>query len=132
MSIRTIVYENRNPGHDKQYTLEVDAAALTMVSTWGPIGGHMTTRTETFSSKAYIWAALSNAMRKRLARGYTCILDDTASATPSAGGMATGGMIVPPTSAPITRAKTALHEVDKWTLERDVWEMQRAERLAKK
>lgn len=128
MNVRTIYYQNTNPGHNKDYSILADYDTLEVTSTWGPIGGTHNTRVETARNLHHISTIVLDKMAKRESRGYKLISDDRVSTA----GMPVGATATTRAPGTLNHARTSVRQVDVWTLNRDLWEMERAERLAKK
>lgn len=118
MSIRTIYYQNTNPGHSKDYEIMVDDSTMIITTRWGKIGGPKTESSMVYSNNRSLMTALSNHMSKRAARGYTLVSDSMSGAT---------GMIATPLPSVIPARHAP--EVSKSTLLADIREMERAERM---
>lgn len=117
MAIRTIYYQNTNPGHAKDYEIVADDTALTITTRWGKIGGPKTENTVLYGNVRALWAALSNHMTKRDSRGYDLVSDSEIGST---------GMVATPI---VSTASAFAPEVSRSTLLADVREMERAERM---
>lgn len=128
MSTRRIYFQNTNPGHNKDYEIVVDYDTLIVTSAWGKIDGPKSQRRESAGSVYALDALVRAKMDKRESRGYDLVSDDSTTVT----GMVSAPAAATAASGTITHARTTVRMADAWTLNRDIWEMERAERLAKK
>lgn len=128
MSTRRLYFQNTKPGHNKDYEILADYDTLTLTSAWGKIGHPKAQERVVARHAAHLDALLRAKITKRESRGYELVSDDTF-AVP-----ATSGMVTAPAAATgkLVHATSIVRQADTWTLNRDVWEMERAERLAKK
>jgi hypothetical protein len=68
---RELYWTNTSAGHNKDYKVVVDLETFVVTSTWGPIGGHHSTRSVTCGSRVGALEIMRGKRARRIERGYT-------------------------------------------------------------
>jgi hypothetical protein len=67
---RELYWTNTKAGHNKDYKVVVNLETFAVTSTWGPIGGHHSTRSVTCGSLLGALELMRGKRTRRLERGY--------------------------------------------------------------